>query len=69
MMWSALTDGTRRFLGGNGDWSGAAREAAQCVGFLEDVEDELVADETRSCYNCRYRRWTESSFICLRPGG
>ena len=28
--------------------------------------DEWVADEIRSCYNCRARRWTAASFVCLR---
>lgn len=64
-MWEILSDGTRRFLGGNDDWGGAAREAELCAGFREDVEEELVADESRSCYNCRYRRWTGDSFICI----
>lgn len=68
-MWEVLSDATRRFRGGNNDWAGAAREAEQCARFREDVEEELVADESRSCYNCRYRRWTESSFICINPGG
>jgi hypothetical protein len=26
----------------------------------------LVADESISCYNCRYRRWTVNSFICCK---
>ena len=68
-MWEVLSDGSRRFLGGSSDWSGAAREAELCADFREDVEEELVADEFRSCYNCRYRRWTEASFICIRAAG
>jgi hypothetical protein len=32
--------------------------------FHPDVEEEQVADEDRSCYNCRYRRWTAASFVC-----
>jgi hypothetical protein len=28
------------------------------------VEEELVADDPRSCYNCRHRRWTAASFAC-----
>lgn len=49
------------------NWSEAASEARNCNAFLDDVEEEMVADEPRSCYNCRYRRWTAYSFICLCP--
>jgi hypothetical protein len=39
------------------------------VRFHPDVEEELIADEARSCYNCRYRRWTAVSFSCTVNGG
>lgn len=48
------------------DWSGAARIAANCAGFHPDEDDEQVADEPVSCFNCRYRRWTVSAFTCCR---
>ncbi len=64
-MWKILENGYREYLGRQSDWSGAAKEALQCVSFREDVEEEWVADEDRSCYNCRYRRWTEDSFRCV----
>ena len=63
-MWRIDADGQRQFTGGHDDWGGAARLAARCSRFRPDVEEELVADEPRSCYNCRYRRWTASSFAC-----
>ncbi len=66
-MWRVLENGCREFLGGKMNWSEAASEARNCNAFLDDVEEEMVADEPRSCYNCRYRRWTAYSFICLCP--
>ena len=44
-----------------------AARAAVCDGYGRDDEDETV-DDTVSCYNCRYRRWTARSFTCMRPG-
>ena len=44
-----------------------ARQAAlACSWFRLDDEDELVSDDERTCLNCRYRRWTASSFTCLK---
>ena len=63
-MWHINQRGERAFAGGNEDWPGAAQVAASCQAFYADVEEEQVADEERSCYNCRYRRWTASSFVC-----
>ncbi len=48
------------------DWSTAASIAANCATFHPDDEDEQVADETVSCFNCRYRRWTVASFTCCK---
>lgn len=48
------------------DWTGAARIAANCTAFQPDEEDEQVADEAISCYNCRYRRWTIAAFTCCK---
>jgi len=48
------------------DWPDAARIAARCAGFRPDEEDEQVADDPVSCFNCRYRRWTASSFTCCQ---
>jgi len=66
-MWRFLENGTREFLAGKTDWAAAALEAQECDAFREDVEEEIVADEPRSCYNCRYRRWTARSFMCMCP--
>lgn len=64
-MWLFNSRGEKEFKGGKEDWERAVRAAEECSQFKEDVEDELVADERVSCYNCRYRRWTNTSLICL----
>ena len=66
VLWHIKRTGEQEFLGGRDDWEGAARVAKNCPQFCPDLEDEFVADEPRSCYNCRYRRWTTTSFICLK---
>ncbi|MBN9474220.1 MAG: hypothetical protein ABS43_28360 [Bordetella sp. SCN 67-23] len=50
-----------------GDPARAAALAARCASFAPDDEDEWAADEARSCFNCRWRRWTPDSFRCLAP--
>jgi len=65
-MWrSDEITGTREFTPGKESWAAAARAALECFRFAEDVEEELIADDERSCYNCRYRRWSAASFTCL----
>ena len=64
-MWQIDRHGHRLFTGGHDDWSGAALLAAGCCRFVTDVEEELVADDPRSCYNCRYRRGTSDTFTCI----
>lgn len=66
-MWNLNQRGEREFRGGKGDWSGAAKAAENCPAYKEDVEEELVADQLRSCYNCRYRRWSATTFACFGP--
>ena len=63
-MFSIDQNGQRQFTGGHEDWQSAALMADCCQQFNQDVEEELVADDLRSCYNCRQRRWTASSFTC-----
>jgi len=53
------------FPWGHDAWGFAAQYAAACTQFQMDVEEELIADDDVSCYNCRYRRWTAASFTCL----
>ncbi len=65
-MWNVNFRGEMEFAGGKDDFAGAAQVAAACLNFLSDVEEELVADEAVSCYNCRYRRWSAASFTCRK---
>ncbi len=64
-MWFRDESGTKVFVGGQEDWSGAKAAAARCAGFRADEEDEQCDEEILSCYNCRYRRWTVASFTCM----
>ncbi|MEI8354981.1 MAG: hypothetical protein WCG31_02600 [Deltaproteobacteria bacterium] len=65
-MWFTNQRGEEEFTGGQDDWAGAARLASTCPYFNPDVEEEFVADDPVSCYNCRYRRWSTGSFTCLK---
>lgn len=49
------------------DYSAAATRARECSVFIPDDEDEWVADEPRSCFNCLKRRWTASGMVCMKP--
>ena len=44
----------------------SAQAAKACPNFALDDEDELVSDQEISCLNCRYRRWTQESFLCMK---
>lgn len=65
--WRTGKGGVREFTLGKIAWAEAARIAAECHYFAEDVEEEVQSDVARSCYGCRYRRWTSDSFECLAP--
>jgi hypothetical protein len=49
------------------NWVAAARLAADCDSFYPDVEEEQIAEERVSCYNCRYRRWMVDAVSCMVP--
>ncbi len=66
-MWKRKNE-TTVFLGGKEAYA-AAHMAERCPLFAEDCEEECVADDARSCYNCRYRRWTKESFVCMKGAG
>lgn len=51
---------------GKQDYARAALMAEKCPDFIIDDEDEQVTEEPRSCYNCRFRRWTVQSFTCTK---
>ena len=61
-----VIDGKAVWRGGKEDFAQAAATAAGCAAFRADCEEECVADEDVSCYNCRYRRWTRDSFVCMK---
>lgn len=63
-MWNINEHGEKEFKGNKDSWAEAAELALQCAGFKPDVEEEQVSDDPISCYNCRYRRWTNKSFVC-----
>ena len=65
-MWTMNDKGEREFSRGKEDWAAAASIAEACSSFKPDDEDEMVADEAISCYNCLYRRWTVKSFVCKK---
>lgn len=65
-MAQADASATAEFRGGKRDFRAAAGVACACAGYRPDDDGEWVADEPRSCYNCRARRWTPASFVCLR---
>jgi len=62
----SATESPPEFSGGQDDFALAAQVAADCADFRADDEGEWVADESRSCYNCRARRWTQRAFVCLK---
>lgn len=68
-MWHTNDRGEAEYTGSKEDWQAVAWIAAHCAMFKPDDEDELVADEPVSCYNCIFRRWTVKSFVCLNPSG
>ncbi|MGV8905812.1 MAG: hypothetical protein ACOH15_04355 [Acetobacterium sp.] len=49
------------------DWSQGHTIAQVCLQFRQDVEEEWVAEDLISCYNCRYRRWIPAGIQCLKP--
>ena len=64
-----IANASRQWLLGAEDWAAAARQAADCTTFRPDVEEEQVADEAVSCYNCRLRRWAVDGIACLAAAG
>ncbi len=67
-MWKR-ENGKTVFTGGKEAFEDAANAARGCPLFVQDCEEECVADEAQSCYNCRYRRWTKNSFVCMKGAG
>lgn len=64
-MWK-IQKGNRIFLGGQEDYNQVITIARGCPNFVADYEEEWMDEEEVSCYNCRYRRWTAESFMCMK---
>jgi len=47
-------------------WEKGHAIALNCSEFKPDVEEEWLAEETISCYNCRYRRFVGSGIRCMK---
>jgi len=47
-------------------WEKAQAIALNCSEFKLDVEEEWLAEETVSCYNCRYRRFVGLGIRCMK---
>lgn len=67
MSFWVMKEGRKVFLGGFYEYEKAALLASHCVSCKPDSEDEQMAEEEVSCYNCRYRRWIQDGFECLKP--
>lgn len=63
-MWFRNMKGEMEFIGGKNRWELVGKEAEKCSFFKFDVEEEVIEEEVVACYNCRFRRWTEKSFVC-----
>lgn len=48
------------------DWPAGREIAIGCNDFSEDVEEEWLAEESISCYNCRYRRFMDKGIQCMK---
>jgi hypothetical protein len=64
--WTVNRKGQKEFCHGLEAFNYAAEASLNCQNFRIDDEDEQVSDQEKSCYNCRYRRWTTDSFVCLK---
>jgi hypothetical protein len=56
----------RGSLGRDDDLAEAARLAAACASYRRDDEDEDPVDGAVSCFGCRYRRWVQGGFTCMK---
>ena len=61
--------GSVRFVGSpdaDGDVEHAASLAAACGSYRRDDEDEDPLDGAVNCFGCRFRRWAQDGFTCLK---
>ena len=66
MMFFQQENEKKIFLFGQNAEAEAEQAAQNCAAFRLDYEEELATTTERSCYNCRYRRWTADSFQCMK---
>lgn len=58
-----------RFLGfieNQEDYVAASEIAGKCAAYSIDEDDEDYCEGTRTCFNCRYRRWLADGFQCVK---
>jgi hypothetical protein len=53
-------------LDSDADVADAARLAAACGSYSRDDEDEDPLDGAVNCFSCRFRRWAQDGFTCLK---
>lgn len=58
-------EGNKKFKHSLNDNSKLEQAAKECKKFVVDDEDEII-DDTESCQNCAYRRWSEETIYCMR---
>ncbi len=50
------------------DLLAASSIAEDCPLYVIDDDDEDYCEGTRTCFNCRFRRWLRDGFLCGRGG-
>lgn len=63
-MWN-IENNLKVFKNGQEAYAEVASIASSCPDFTADYEEEWADDEEISCYNCKFRRWTTKSFMCM----
>jgi hypothetical protein len=48
------------------DLLSASEIAAKCSAYSIDDADEIFAEGSTTCFNCRYRRWLADGFECMK---
>ncbi len=59
-------NGRKLFLHGDCETELAKEAALSCGAFVRDCDEECFYEDEVSCYNCRYRRWRQDGFECMR---
>lgn len=62
-------DGVRHFCGNENskeDFDATVTLAKACSQYIIDLDEEVNWDNEITCYNCRYRRWTNLGYSCYK---